>query len=177
MYLVVKFFDNDFGTPMLRALERLWKYIHDNNARLAGQRDGEWIILPSGSLTICRSRPTLTKIYQKLHECGALESLILRLFVLEQLCQDVEHKTRDLARNDVDWNERIVKDPLHLTDDLCLSVDARLYGTYEVIPDIEHGDELKLPIFLQAVPVYEIVYGVFCKYQIVVNDKCNVTVL
>jgi hypothetical protein len=128
MYLVVKFFDNDFGYPMLGALTRLWEYIHTNNAHLTG---------PDRPRSAHRSGLTLTQLYQSLHECGALESLILRLFVLERLCQDVEHKTRGLTWADVDWAEHVVKEPSHLTDDTYLSVEVDIYGEYETIPDIE----------------------------------------
>jgi hypothetical protein len=124
-YLVVKFFDNDFGYPMLGALKRLWEYIYTNNAHLAG--------VPTQS----RSGLTLVEIYQKLQECGTLDSLLLRLFVLERLCFDVEHKTRGLTWNDVDWASHAVKEPSHLTDDTYLSVETAIYGQYERIPDIE----------------------------------------
>lgn len=79
-YLIVKFGDNDFGYPILAALERLWGWINQNNAHLAGH--GDYL--------------TMSQIYLRLLKCGALEQQLLRLFVLEDLCYDVEGRTRGL---------------------------------------------------------------------------------
>lgn len=79
-YLIVKFYDNDFGRPMRAALERLWGWINRNNTHLAGY--GDYL--------------TMSQIYLRLLKCGALEQQLLRLFVLENLCCDVEGRTRGL---------------------------------------------------------------------------------
>ncbi len=121
MYLAVKFYDNDFGCPMLAALERLWGYIKDNNAVYARQNG-----------------LTKTEVFVKLLECGALQPMLLRLFILESLCRDVESKTRGL-HHWAKWTEADVKiaNPSHLSPDTYLRCDVEIYGQFEIIPDIE----------------------------------------
>lgn len=121
-YLVVKFYDNDFGHPMMEALTRLRNYIRDNVA----------------AYTFLPNHLTLTQIYLRLHECGALQPMILRLFVLENLCRGVEQKTRSLHHWDK-WTAEDVQiaNPSHLEPDTYLRCDVAFYGAYEVIPDIE----------------------------------------
>lgn len=122
MYLVAKFYDNDFGTPMLGALTRLWEYIYANNSGYADRPN-------------CL---TVEQVFQKLHECEALQPMLLRLFVLENLCQVVEGKTRGLFRW-AKWTEEEVKidKPSHLQPDTYLQCDVAIYGQYKVIPDLE----------------------------------------
>lgn len=91
MYLIVKFYDNDFGRPMLAALERLWGWINTNNAHLAGH--GDYLTIP--------------QIYRRLLEQGALEQQLLRLFVLEDRCYDVEGRTRGLYNWDKWTNKEV----------------------------------------------------------------------
>lgn len=73
-YLIVEFGDNDFGIPMIAVLERLWQYVYENNHSFGEMSD----------------------FFEKLHAVGALEPMIMRLFVLEQACYDVEFLTRCL---------------------------------------------------------------------------------
>ncbi len=123
MYLAVKFYDNDFGAPMFAALERLWGYIKDNNAAYAF--DGRC------HLTVCR-------IFEKLLACDALQPMLLRLFILESLCREVESKTRGLHHWDK-WTEDDVQiaNPSHLEPDSYLRCKVEIYKQFEIIPDIE----------------------------------------
>jgi hypothetical protein len=120
-YLVVKFYDNDFGTPMLAALARLWGYI-DGNDRAYSQPQ----------------YMNVTQVFEKLLECGAFQPMLLRLFVLENLCSDVEGKTRGL-HNWHEWSaeKAMIDKPSHLEPDTYLSCDVAIYGQYENIPDID----------------------------------------
>lgn len=79
MYLIVEFGDNDFGYPMIAALQRLWQYVYENN----------------------HSHGEMSSFFEKLHAVGSLESMVMRLFVLEQACYDVEHLTRCLYWTDL----------------------------------------------------------------------------
>lgn len=120
-YLVVKFYDNDFGTPMLEALNRLWGYLYDNDLNYRH----------------ANGRLTITQIVEKLLECGALQPMLLRLFVLERLCREVEDKTRGLHRWER-WTakEVMIDKPSHLEPDTYLQCDVAICGQYEAIPDI-----------------------------------------
>ena len=111
-YLVVRFYDNDFGPPMLEALERLWTWIFVNDSDL---------ITP--------------QVYRKLFDCGALQSMVLRLFVLEKLCREVEVKIHDLHRT-TDWGQMIIENPSHLTDDTYLKCEVSLHETQDTIKDL-----------------------------------------
>jgi hypothetical protein len=121
-YLVVKFYDNDFGVPMLRALGRLWEYIKHNNA----------------AYTFRPNHLTVLQVFQKLLDCEALQPMILRLFILESLCQEVERKTRG-PHHWGEWTKEEVQInlPHHLEPNNSLRCDVAIYGQYEVIPDIE----------------------------------------
>lgn len=116
-YLVVEFYDNDFGCPMRAALERLWGWINTNNAHLAGHKD--YLTIP--------------QIYQKLLDSRALQSMIQRLFVLENLCYSVEHCTRGLYRGKGGG----VIDPNYLEPNTYLHCEVSLYEKREDIPDLE----------------------------------------
>ena len=76
-YLEVSFHDNDFGIPVTAALERLWKYVNDNNGHLTNYLPG---------------------IFYKLHESEHLSAFVRRLFVLEHLSRHIEFRTRGLHR-------------------------------------------------------------------------------
>lgn len=97
-FLEVTYGDNDFGFPVTKALERLWEYVNGNN-HSAGIKDSYF----SGLSTV--------QIFYKLYKAKALETLIERLFVLEYLAFNVEHKTRGLYRAKVDWDKCIIKNP------------------------------------------------------------------
>ncbi len=86
-YLIVKFYENDFGNPMVSALKRLWLWMDKNN-RSYGVR-------------------SLSDIFQELHKAGSLEPMLLRLFVLEELCCAVEFATRGLYWEEVDWKKQL----------------------------------------------------------------------
>lgn len=73
-YLIIEFGDNDYGIPMIAALQRLWQYV-SKNAHVSSR---------------------IPEFFKKLHAVGALEPMLMRLFVLEQACSDVEHLTRCL---------------------------------------------------------------------------------
>lgn len=125
-YLVVQFYDNDFGSPMLAALARIWGYIDNNN-----------------SVYSQRQRLTVTQVFEKLHECGALQPMLLRLFVLETLCREVESKTRALHHWDK-WTEEevLIDKPSRLCcSDTYLRCVVEIYGQYEAIPNIEWANE------------------------------------
>jgi len=126
MFIVVKFFDNDFGTPMLRALDRLWEYVSTNNAMYASRVD----------------RLTVKQVFHKLLECGALQPMLLRLFVLERLCQEVESKTRGLHRWEA-WAEKevMIDNPSRLEPDTYLQCDVEIYEQFEAIPDIKWAND------------------------------------
>lgn len=121
MYLAVKFYDNDFGRPMMEALNRLWGYIDTNN--------------------MIYNQPqylTVTQVFSKLLECGALHPMLLRLFVLETLCREVESKTRGIhIWGEWTAEEVMIDKPSHLEPDTYLRCDIAIYGQYESIPDIE----------------------------------------
>lgn len=121
--MVVKFYDNDFGRPMLAALGRLWDWINMNNAHLAGR--GDYLTIP--------------QMYQKLLKCGALKSLLLRLFILEDLCCDVEYHTRGLYHWKPWVEEKVGFDnPSDLgPPNNYLSVEVTLYEKRKDIPDLE----------------------------------------
>ena len=74
-YLIVEFGDNDFGIPIIAALERLWQYV-SKNAHVSSR---------------------IPEFFEKLHAVNALEPMIMRLFVLEHACYDVEFLTRCLV--------------------------------------------------------------------------------
>lgn len=99
-YLIVQFYDNDFGIPIIAALQRLWSYINNNNHS---------------------NMRSIAEIFERLHESGSLEPMILRLFILENLCGDVEFETRGLYWEEVDWNKDIPE--LIPSDYLSCSVD------------------------------------------------------
>ena len=80
-YLIVEFGDNDFGIAMIAALERLWQYV-SKNAHVPSK---------------------IPEFFEKLHAVGALEPMVMRLFVLEQACYNMEFLTRCL---DWDFNKK-----------------------------------------------------------------------
>lgn len=86
-YLIVKFYDNDFGNPMVSALKRLWTWMNESN----------------GHLGFAVGDRSLPEMFQELHKAGSLEPMLLRLFILEDLCLVVEFATRGLYWEDVDW--------------------------------------------------------------------------
>lgn len=94
MFLNISFGDNDFGFPMHDALRRLWNYIHENNAHLL-------------------KKEALADLFKKLHKCGALLTMVERLFLLEIECQQVEFRTRGLY-NTTKWQEHKVTVPTKL---------------------------------------------------------------
>ncbi len=134
MYLSVKFYDNDFGGPMLAALERLWGYIKDNNAAYARQNG-----------------LTKTEVFVKLLECGALQPMLLRLFILESLCRDVESKTRGL-HHWAKWTEDDVQiaSPSHLEPYTYLRCDVAPYEKREDIPEIEWANSERAYLNLET---------------------------
>ena len=98
-YLRVKFGDNDFGWPVRDALRRLWGYINENNHGPIGE--------PGGSF----SGITTPEIFVRLHKARALATMLERLFLLEDLAQEVESLTRGLYWKKVNWKEAVIRDP------------------------------------------------------------------
>lgn len=86
-YLIVKFYENDYGNPMVSALKRLWTWMDKRNGRLGPPVGGR----------------SLSEMFQELHKAGSLEPMLLRLFILEELCLAVEYATRGLYWKEVDW--------------------------------------------------------------------------
>lgn len=78
-YLEVIFGDNDFGLCVKDGLKRVWEWTHSNNAHLLANRGQD-----------------LHKIFQKLHQHGALKPLLERAIYLEYLYWTVEFATRGL---------------------------------------------------------------------------------
>ena len=91
MFLRIEFGDNDYSLIMTTALKRLWGYVNKNN----------------GHITYVR---TLTEMFVQLHESGSLENMIQQLFELEYLCSEVEHATRGLYFDNVDWSKKCFSD-------------------------------------------------------------------
>ena len=118
-YLVVKFYDNDFGNPIIATLRRLWGWINENNAHLSGI--GDYFTIP--------------QMYQRLHDSGALETMIHRLFVLENLCYEIEFSTRGLYYGST--NGLNLDNPGHLEPNTHLSCEVSLHETQDTIKDLE----------------------------------------
>lgn len=84
-YLIVKFYDNDFGRPVQDALKRLWLYVHENNAHLL--KEGE----------------TVAALIRYMHKVKMLVPAIQRLVDCEDLAGDVEYLTRELNHHHGRW--------------------------------------------------------------------------
>ena len=70
--------------------------------------------------------------FQELHKIGKLESMLIRLFVLEQSCYDVEFLTRCLYK---DWN-RISVLP-EITQDYYLECPVKFSNS---LPEPDNGE-------------------------------------
>ena len=76
MFLEVKFHDNDFSWALIQSLERLWGWVVDNNKNKGGL--------------------TIEEVFLKLHKKEALEPMLKRIFILEQMLSGIEFETRGL---------------------------------------------------------------------------------
>jgi hypothetical protein len=81
MYLEIKGHDNDFGWPLVEALEELWKFIRENNSECFFDTEinniEEKFISPND-------------LFQCLNNKGHLVPLIHRTWVLRTYLRDVE---------------------------------------------------------------------------------------
>jgi len=92
-YLRIAFGDNDFGGIVVTAVQRIWGWVHENNAHLIGA-------------TCPRTVP---QMFRALHRAGALRSMVERMLDVEYLAADVEHATRGLHWKRVSWAEKVVR--------------------------------------------------------------------
>ena len=124
---------------MMAALRRLWGWINENNSHCVG----------------FQSDRTVPQMFTELQKCGALQTLLQRLFVLENLCCDVEFRTRGLYRKSVDWNALKITDPTELEPSYgYLSCDVSLHENREFADEWQNGEQAWLDLVTGETETY-----------------------
>jgi len=97
-HLKIEFGDNDFGWPIEIAARQLWTYIDNNNN---GPRKADKNF--SGKST--------ADIFRELLRVGTLKSLLMRLYLLEDMKLEVEGLTRGLYWTGEDFTKCVIEEP------------------------------------------------------------------
>lgn len=120
-YLEVTFGDNDFGRPVIDALTRLWKWMHESNGH-HGKPMGE--------------------LFKKLHNEGILLKMVNRLVDSEYIAQDVEFATRGV-HNMEEWPEshrHKIPTTLRSIATPYLSLELRLHSNKRFTKEWKNGE-------------------------------------
>ena len=100
-YLIFMFYDNDFGFPICKALRKVWKFIHNNNAHCLREK---------GKGNENFSDRDMYDIFRKLYNNGTLSKMLELLYASYEMQSRVEYATRGLYWTKVDWGRNCWKE-------------------------------------------------------------------